>query len=837
MSEQQQTTAAVDKNLALNKSQLAKLLATENLTVMHSATARTASFDTVKRLLVLPVWMNMTADVYDLLVGHEVGHALYTDGDELVEGFKALHAKLYPNDDSETSRSARVLHQVINVVEDPRIEKLIKRRYPGIKAAFNRGYKTLWDQGLFGAADQNVSYMSLTDRINLHFKVGTYIRVPFSAVEQPLVAMVENAETMDDVFAAAEAIVLHVRENPMREKQQEPAPQPDTDGMMAKMSDGPVSEDMDDMSEDNEDNDGTEGDGGDDDDADYDQYDTDDPDFEHDDGENDDNNDTEASDGEGADADPCEEGSTGDEDGEEESGSDSDGDSDNDNDDEEDEGESEDDGEEETSETSDGTQDAPVKSFSEYGELDGLRSLTEASLTENTANLADANTFMATVTAPKFDHAALVHDYKRVMGENRQWFANNSSWLLTPHIEASKLYQKSERTNISYMLKEFELRRSARTYARTHLTKTGRLDTNRLHSYKISDDLFRRNTVVPRGQSHGLFFLVDFSGSMSYCIKDLMKALTSITMFCRLSNIPFEVYTFTDGYFGPKGRNMATEAIREDRYRRACAYEEGVTAATDARIHKNVFLRNILSNRMNAAEYNEACAIIRAMAEQQSPIDSMGGTPLLQSLMMSVDLVEKFKKSNGLDSVSFITMTDGLADPFCGTELIKFDNYAPKPGYITYTDKATKKSYTSYSKTASDYVTATSIVCGLVIKSIQDRFNANTIGYFISDRRNIATSLNQLGVTTPTENTIMSAKFKETDFISMKLLGYDEFFVISPKLFDNDNRSMESFRAASTTNPSARKVFSDYKRALGKRDVGRALLKSFVARITARDAA
>ena len=58
------------------KGTLAKLLATENLTVEHRRVS-TASFDVNNRVLVLPVW-EASETVYDLLVGHEVGHALYT---------------------------------------------------------------------------------------------------------------------------------------------------------------------------------------------------------------------------------------------------------------------------------------------------------------------------------------------------------------------------------------------------------------------------------------------------------------------------------------------------------------------------------------------------------------------------------------------------------------------------------------------------------------------------------------------------------------------------------------------------------------------------------------
>ena len=58
------------------KGTLAKLLATENLTVEHIK-CETASFDVKNRVLSLPLWI-ASESVYDMLVGHEVGHALYT---------------------------------------------------------------------------------------------------------------------------------------------------------------------------------------------------------------------------------------------------------------------------------------------------------------------------------------------------------------------------------------------------------------------------------------------------------------------------------------------------------------------------------------------------------------------------------------------------------------------------------------------------------------------------------------------------------------------------------------------------------------------------------------
>ena len=57
------------------KSQLAKLLATEDLVVEHKQ-VEPASFNVETRVLVLPLWEKASNSIYDMLVGHEVGHAL-----------------------------------------------------------------------------------------------------------------------------------------------------------------------------------------------------------------------------------------------------------------------------------------------------------------------------------------------------------------------------------------------------------------------------------------------------------------------------------------------------------------------------------------------------------------------------------------------------------------------------------------------------------------------------------------------------------------------------------------------------------------------------------------
>ena len=59
------------------KGNLARLLATEDLMVEHK-NVETASFNVESRILTLPQWKTASEFVYDMLVSHEVGHALFT---------------------------------------------------------------------------------------------------------------------------------------------------------------------------------------------------------------------------------------------------------------------------------------------------------------------------------------------------------------------------------------------------------------------------------------------------------------------------------------------------------------------------------------------------------------------------------------------------------------------------------------------------------------------------------------------------------------------------------------------------------------------------------------
>jgi len=149
------------------KSQLAKLLATEDLVVEHRQ-VQTAQFNVHTRVLTLPIWDKASGIVYDLLVGHEVGHALFTP-------------------DVDWRIDYNISPSVVNIVEDARIEKLMKRKYPGLSKTFYRGYAELADEDFFAIADEDVSQMNLADRANIYFKIGNFVDCCFKTPEEKII--------------------------------------------------------------------------------------------------------------------------------------------------------------------------------------------------------------------------------------------------------------------------------------------------------------------------------------------------------------------------------------------------------------------------------------------------------------------------------------------------------------------------------------------------------------------------------------------------------------------------------------------------------------------------
>ena len=543
------------------KSQLAKLLATEDLIVEHKQ-VETASFNVETRVLVLPLWEKASSEVYDMLVAHEVGHALFTPCEDWLDRYD-------------------IPPSFVNIVEDARIEKLMKRKYAGLPKTFFTGYKELQGMDFFKLSDIDVNEMGIADRLNLYFKIGNFIDIDFNEEEKTFVSMIKSAETFDDVLEYSKVIWEYAKEE-LEEKKKE---QEKIEEMnpKAEMEDG----DGDNEKEYQTTTQGAEGD-------------------------------SEKSDVEG-----------------------------------------EDDLEDEDDDGLDYDDQAYSKGGITLG--DEPKAETVENLEESLKDLVnEAGRETLYVEKPNdldLDKVIIPNWYihKNI---DFEWRENTASDFFNADKEFDE-FRVSARKEVNYLVKEFEMKKSASAYARAATARTGMLDMSKLHTYQYCEDIFKKVTVLPDGKNHGLVFILDWSGSMSYIMKDTIKQLYNLIWFCRKVQIPFDVYAFTNCH---PYHNM-----RASRY----------TAKNNiVCIEESFSLMNLFTSKVNARTLDHQMRNIYRMATRfgyshvswddrdrfQVPIGmGLSGTPLDESLMCLHQIIPQFKKDNKVEKVQCVVLTDGEA--------------------------------------------------------------------------------------------------------------------------------------------------------------------------------
>ena len=548
------------------KGTLAKLLATENLTVEHRKVT-TASFDVNNRVLILPIWKTASNTVYDLLVGHEVGHALYT-----------------PNKPHDGDRG------FVNVLEDVRIEKLMKRTYPGLRKSFFDGYHELNRDDFFGVNHEDLTKIPFIDRINLWFKGNANIR--FSPEEQVWVDRAAKTETFDEVVQLA--IDLYGRAEKI-EDDKEDAESSDTAPSMGDLGD------LRDM------------------DVEWDMQ-------------------------------PSEKG------------------------DEQQQQQQQISMDSDQPHSPVGTPEATPSSGqkgSEDSDFDETESITQTAFDQALETLIDDNAKeWKYLTLPEVKVEDYIVSHKEIHDDLKEHFFNPRQERVVTEEERTEFldhmaqyneyvvrkynrFKKSANKEVNYLVKQFEMKKSADQYKRQATSKTGVINTNSLYKYKLTDDIFKRITTVPDGKNHGLVFHIDWSGSMTHVLLDTIKQTFNLVWFCRKAGIPFRVLAFQDVYF---------RAHSDDGYARF--------KAGDLYINDSFKMLELLSSQQNAKSLDESMKVIfmQVFAMGGYRVNScqkytLGGTPLAEAIMCTRQLVDKMKKVENVQKVNVVCLTDGEANP------------------------------------------------------------------------------------------------------------------------------------------------------------------------------
>ena len=543
------------KTVNLNElDKLAKLLSTENIVVEHRDVA-TASFDIKNRVLTLPMWKDITPALYHMLVLHEISHALET-----------THAKW-----EATITENPGIASTLNVVEDARIERLVKRRYPGSRRDFRDGYAELVERDFF-KLNADLNTYSLIDRLNIHYKIGHLVPVPFSDEELAFVNIIDGTDDMDGIIAVALRLFQRAKDKnenkPSEQEKQE-----------SGQNDGEADSDEN-MSQPSDEEDGV-------------------------DGESDEDADANETDG------PSEKSGDKPEQG---------------------------DGETESSKTGNGA-----------GKIDETKSETQQNLDEQlkTLNSTAPGRFSYVDLAKSYDYNKYIISYKDTVMDIIKRFPNIGS--------AMPLFTKMRTKNVSivdYLCKEFEQRKAADQYVRAKEAKSGVINPNKLHSYKMVDDIFRKVTVNPDAKNHGIVIMVDFSGSMHSNMLGTIEQLLTIVMFCRKTGIAHRVYGFSDGWDYDSYKNIVPSAtgrttiIPDINMRLVELFHEKMTT-NDFRIMTEGLLRTYTGH--------DNFGYIRAF--------QLNSTPLNGALLLARNILADFKIKTRSQIVSLTLLTDGSSNP------------------------------------------------------------------------------------------------------------------------------------------------------------------------------
>ena len=690
------------------KGQLAKLLATEDL-IIENRNVSTASFDVERRVLTLPMWEKASTTVYDLLVGHEVGHALYTPAENWMLD--------YPE----------VPQSFVNVFEDVRIEKLMKQKYPGLTKTFYTGYSQLADQDFFGLEEHDEEDINLADRINIHYKIGNFTDISFESDEQIFVDRAFKTKTFQDVLELANDLTIFLKE---QQQQQESLGELsfDEDGEMGGLMKAPQGGELTDKS-------------------------------------------------------PNSEGQ----------------------------------GQPDVKDMTNEELIDELERLSESNDVGGvhgnLEAVTDKTLQDNLENL-NKKTFgehrepeyvelpdlnMKTVVARNSEVHEYLNDHYSKSQKHFDQNSDSKPFDIYEKVDSEyRLFRRAAQKEVNYLVKEFEMRKSADAYARATVSKTGVLDCTKLHSYKYNEDLFKKITSLPDGKNHGLIFVLDWSGSMATVLKDTVKQLFNLIWFCKKVQIPFKVFAFTNEW------NSDQAWIDGDyQYKRPVLPPHHDYADGRIKIDPQFAMVEFMSSDVKKGDIELQMINIWRLASSmmcyrnwhdttyyQTPRRlTLSGTPLNEALVSLNQIIPEFQKSTGVQKVQCVTLTDGEAHPLQFNKWFKsnhegYDDYmgtrSTMSGRVFIRDRKVGKTYSC----KNDHHELTSAL----LEQLRGRFpDVNFIGIRVMDGRDANSFIRKYMDWDFDKVQHIQAGWKKNKSLKLVDVGYHAYFGLSSSALNNDS--------------------------------------------------
>jgi hypothetical protein len=406
------------------------------------------------------------------------------------------------------------------------------------------------------------------------------------------------------------------------------------------------------------------------------------------------------------------------------------------------------------------------------------------------------------------------------------------------------------------MVKEFERKKAAISYIRSKQAKTGIIDTNKLHSYKFNDDIFKRLNIEPTGKNHGVVAVLDMSGSMSGNYRGAMDQLICLAMFCRRVGIPHRLYGFTQCgqrfSIDNKDRNKA-------KYEKLSTIQRRMTGKSFVFPDLGFDLIEFFHEGMSLKEFNTMVGtlIMSSKLIEMDPDDmiegkyarhwimeklntnnswespfqylGLGGTPLNDAILVSRDLMAKFRKEKNIQIMNFVCITDGESNHSCyqhaygSTHQNTTISYGNSKNTGIFVDEESRLQ-TSMKFNNSHEVT------GMLARTVRQSQNANFVGFYIVggsyDVRHVANRYMSY-----LEGLEFQEKWRKTkNAVIPNMISFDEFYIINGgKNLRAQQASFDEVNSEMKKGQLARAFIS----AQNKRGASRTILGKFIEKIAA----
>ena len=402
-------------------------------------------------------------------------------------------------------------------------------------------------------------------------------------------------------------------------------------------------------------------------------------------------------------------------------------------------------------------------------------SITQSEFEKNVSNTVDYDKHThkfdyVTLAKPKLENIVLhwKKHQENMKPFHKHYLTTTDSWDRENYLRLKTNFNKFKKDSmktVNYLVKEFEMKKSATAYKRATTDKTGVLDPLKLKNYKFSDDIFKRLTILPDAKNHGMVILLDWSGSMSDIIIDVIEQMSNLVWFCKKVNIPFEVYSF--------GQTFTKDDDRDYNYSDFWSNNPNDLA------FGKFGLINLLSSEMKNKDIDQS---LFELWSTRSGHDNylytsyipryldLYSTPLNEALVTSIDVLKEFKKKYKLEKTIFVTMTDGAANS--GSYIVdKNGEYGRKDGSKAVIKRGNKRYvsnyYSSYNARYDDALDMTSTL----LQIIKDEVGTVNIGYYLYAK------IKRWGYNTPNWTDTEYRKFrKDRVYIDNNKPSYDGYY-------------------------------------------------------------